>query len=245
MIVRIKVLLAKLLVNSITGFLLFLFFKGEILFHGLKINVNYKIIKKKIAAALFFKTYESSEIRFIEKYLNNYSGTIVELGASIGVMSSFVSKNNPEATIYAFEADERFIPIIEHNHKINAITNVIVTNAIIGVAGYEFTVGEDNTKGKIQKSNAINSKNVNLKDLLTKKNIETDFVLISDIEGAEYFVIFESEAEVFKNCNMMILELHDIEIDGNVITPEIMIAKIKSLGFTIVAQYAGNVVAKK
>jgi FkbM family methyltransferase len=245
MMLRIKILITKLLVNNITGFFLFLFFKGEILFHGLKINVNHKIIKKKIAAALFFKTYESSEIRFIEKYLKNYSGTVIELGASIGVMSSVISKNNPNATILAFEADSRFIPIIQNNHKINNISNANAFNEIIGVHGYEFSVGEDNTKGKIQKTDNLNTNNVNLVDIVTSKNIDNDFVLVSDIEGAEYFVLFESNAAVFKNCNLMIMELHDIEIDGNLITPEIMIDKIKELGFTIVEQYAGNVVASK
>lgn len=245
MILRLKVFLAKWLVNSFTGLFLYLFFKGEIPFHGLKINVKHKIIKKKIAAALFFKTYESSEIRFIQKYLENYSGTVIELGASIGVMSSVISKNNPNATIFAFEADSRFIPIIQNNHKINNISNVSAFNEIIGVNGYEFSVGEDNTKGKIQKTNNLNSKNVNLIDIITSKNIDKDFVLISDIEGAEYFVLFESNNEAFKNCQMMIMELHDIEIDGKLITPEIMIDKITALGFTIVEQYAGNVVAKK
>ncbi|SEP54762.1 FkbM family methyltransferase [Flavobacterium urocaniciphilum] len=245
MLLRIKILISKLLVNNITGFLLFLFYKGTITFHGLKININYKIIRKKIAAALFFKTYESSEIRFIEKYLNNYSGTIIELGSSIGVMSSFISKNNPNSKILAFEADSRFIPIIQNNHKINNITNVSAFNEIIGVNGYEFFIGEDNTKGKIQKSNQNNSKNVNLNDILDRYKIDDDFVLISDIEGAEYFVLLNSDESVFKNCSMIIIELHDIEIDGNLITPETMIAKMKAFGFTIVDQYAGNIVAKK
>ena len=240
-----KVLIAKLVVNNFTGFFLYLFFNGKIPFHNLVIQINNKIIKKKIAAALFFKTYETSEIRFIHKYLKDYQGIIIELGASIGVMSSYVAKNNPNATILAFEADERFIPIIQNNHKINNISNANAFNEIIGVNGYEFSVGEDNTKGKIQKTDNLNTKNVNLIDILISKNIDEDFVLISDIEGAEYFVLFESNAAVFKNCNMMIMELHDIEIDGKLIHPEMMISKIKELGFTIVAQYAGNVVAKK
>ncbi len=241
----IKVLIAKLIVNNFTGYFLYLFFNGKIPFHNLVIEINHTIIKKKIAAALFFKTYETSEIRFIHKYLKNYEGTIIELGASIGVMSSVVSKNNQNATILAFEADERFIPIIQNNHKINNISNVSAFNEIIGVSGYEFTIGEDNTKGKIQKSSTVNNSNVNLIDILKSKNIDSDFVLISDIEGAEYFVLFESNAAVFENCSLMIMELHDIEIDGKLITPEIMISKIKDLGFTIVGQYAGNVVAKK
>lgn len=240
-----KVLIAKLVVNNFTGFFLYLFFNGKIPFHNLVIQINNKIIKKKIAAALFFKTYETSEIRFIHKYLKDYQGIIIELGASIGVMSSYVAKNNPNATILAFEADERFIPIIQNNHKINNITNVTAFNEIIGVSGYEFSIGEDNTKGKIQKTNKVSTSNVNLNTILKSKNIDSDFVLISDIEGAEYFVLFESNPAVFKNCCLMIMELHDIEIDGKLIHPEMMISKIKALGFTIVAQYAGNIVAKK
>lgn len=241
----IKVLIAKLLVNNFTGYFLYLYFNGKIPFHNLVIQINNNIIKKKIAAALFFKTYETSEIRFIHKYLKNYRGTIIELGASIGVMSSYVAKNNPNAKILAFEADERFLPIIQNNHKINNITNVTAFNEIIGVSGYEFSIGEDNTKGKIQKTNKVSTSNVNLNAILESKKIDADFVLISDIEGAEYFVLFESNPAVFKNCSLLIMELHDIEINGKLIQPELMISKIKALGFAIIAQYAGNIVAKK
>lgn len=244
MLLKIKAVLAKILVNNITGFVLAKFYSNNIPFHNLKIDLSNKIIKKKIAASLFFKTYESAEIRFISKYLQNYQGTIVEFGASIGVVSTTLAKANPNAKLISFEADSRFISIIENNFKLNGIKNGFVYNEIIGAQGYEFSPGEDNTMGKISKSTSNSTELSSFSNILMKYSIDNEFVLICDIEGAEYFVLNE-DVNNFNNCPLLIMELHPIEIDNNLITVEDLKSKIEILGYKILEQYGSNIVAKK
>lgn len=244
LIVKIKVFVAKLLVNNFVGTLLSSFYSNKIPFRNLIIDISEPIIKKRIASALFFKTYESSEIRYVSKYIHNYQGTIIELGGSIGVMSSFAAKSNPLARVLSFEADKRFIPIIENNYTINNIENAQCFFEIIGSEGYEFMVGDDNTMGKITKTDSpVGEEMSSLSSLLVDHKVE-DYILISDIEGAEYFLLQEKE-EVFERCSLIIMEMHTTDIGDKIIIPEDLIQKVRKLGYTIVEQYGPNIVAKR
>lgn len=242
MLLKIKALIAKFLVNDFSGSILGLVYSNVLPFYNLKIDITHSVIKRRIAASLFFKTYESAEIRFISKYLQNYEGTIVEFGASIGVVTSTLAKSNPKAQVLSFEADSRFIPIIEQNFKINGILNARVYNEIIGAQGYEFIPGEDNTRGKITKTNLSSTQLASLNDLMNKYAFPDAFVLVCDIEGAEYFVLSELN---FPNCPLLIMELHPIEIEGTLITVSDLKNKILKLGYEIIDEYGSNIVAKK
>lgn len=69
MILVLKKYIAKVIVNNFIGSIISLFYQNKIKFNNLIIDISNKVIKKKIAASLFFKTYESAEVRFISKYL--------------------------------------------------------------------------------------------------------------------------------------------------------------------------------
>lgn len=241
---KIKALIAKILVNNITGSIISKLYSNKIPFHKLLIDISNPIIRRKIAASLFFKTYESAEIRFISKYLQNYKGIIIEFGASIGVVSSTLAKANPNAKLVSFEADSRFIDIIENNFKINAINNASVFNEIIGATGYEFIPGKDNTMGKISKSTTNSVKLSSFSEILINYSIENEFVLVCDIEGAEFFVL-NDDVNNFKKCSMLIMELHPIEIEGELISVEDLKVRINKLGYSIKEQYGSNIVAIK
>ena len=243
MLLQIKLFVAKILVNDFTGKLISILFSNKIPFHNLIIEVSNPVIRKRIAASLYFKTYESAEVRFISKYLKAYEGTIVELGSSIGVVSSTLAKANPKASLFSFEADNRFIPIIENNFKINNISNANCFNEIIGASGYEFVPGEDNTMGKISKTDSTSNKMSSLSQLIEKYNF-SEFVLVSDIEGAEYFVLNE-EKTVFDTIPLLIIELHPIEIENQLISVEDLKNRIQILGYEILEQYGSNIVAKR
>lgn len=243
MLLKIKLIIARILVNDFTGKLVAILFSNKIPFHNLRIDISNSVIRKRIAASLYFKTYESAEVRFISKYLNNFEGTIVEFGSSIGVVSSTLAKANPKASLFSFEADKRFIPIIENNFKINNITNAKCFNEIIGADGFEFVPGEDNTMGKISKTTSSSTNMSSLSELKKKYNF-SEFVLVSDIEGAEYFVLNE-DVTVFNAIPLLIIELHPIEIDGKLISVEDLKTRITTLGYEILEQYGSNIVAKR
>lgn len=243
MLLQIKLIIAKILVNDFTGKLISIVFSNKIPFHNLIIDISNPVIRKRIAASLYFETYESAEVRFISKYLKNYEGTIVEFGSSIGVVSSTLAKANPKATLFSFEADKRFIPIIENNFQINNITNAKCFHEIIGADGFEFIPGEDNTMGKISKTVSSHTAMSSLSEIIKKYNF-SEFILVSDIEGAEYFVLHEEEA-VFENIPLIIIELHPIEIEGKLISVDDLKTRIATLGYEILEQYGSNIVAKR
>lgn len=239
-----KVLIAKIISNKITGKFISYLFNGKIPFHGLRIDVSSPYVNKKAASALYFKFYESSEIRFVQKYLNGYQGTVIELGGSVGVVSTFVAKRNPDAKIFTFEADERFVPLIKKNYQLNNIENAQAFQGVVGENGYEFQIGDSNVTGFISRTVNSDSKSsdfFHLHDFITQNNI-SDYVLISDIEGAEYFLLKQNN---FNGCKMMIIELHDIDIGGKKITIKDHLEQIKEKGFEILDVHGGNIVAKR
>ena len=243
MLLQIKLIIARILVNDFTGKLIALLFSNKIPFHNLVIDISNPVIRRRIASSLYFKTYESAEVRFISKYLKNYEGTIVEFGSSIGVVSSTLAKANPKANLFSFEADNRFIPIIENNFKINNIKNAKCFNEIIGASGYEFIPGEENTMVIFSKTNSVATNLSSLSQIIAKYHF-SEFILVSDIEGAEYFVLNEDES-IFRNIPLLIIELHPIEIEGKLITVEDLKSRIETLGYEILEQYGSNVVAKR
>lgn len=115
--------------------------------------------------------------------------------------------------MFSFKPDKRFIPIIENNFKINYINNANSFNEIIGALGYEFIPCEDNTIGKISKTDTQSNRKRSLSQLIKKYKF-SEFVLVSDIEGAECFVLNENES-VFNIISLLIIELHLIDIETN------------------------------
>ena len=239
-----KAFVAKILSNKFTGNIISSIYNGKIPFHGLRIDISSPFVNKKAASALYFNLYESSEIRFVQKYLNEFQGTIIELGGSVGVVSTFVAKKNPGASVFSFEADERFVPLIQKNYQLNNIENAQASHAVVGDEGYEFNIGDSNVTGSISRSNNSDSRSsdfFHLQEFVTQNNI-ADYLLISDIEGAEYFLLKQNN---FEGCGMMIIELHDIEIDGSMVKISDHLEKIKEKGFEILDIHGGNVVAKR
>ncbi|MGB5981060.1 MAG: FkbM family methyltransferase [Nonlabens sp.] len=239
----IKIFIAKILSNSTTGRLISLLLKGRIPFHGLRIDVSSPYINKVAASALYFKFYESAEIRFVKKYLKDYSGDIIELGGSIGVLSTLIAKQNPNSRVLSFEADKRFIPLMEKNYEINEVKNASAFHGVIGAPGYEFKVGSSNVTGGIVKSARGDSATENFLDLpqIVANHKISNYVLISDIEGAEYFLFKQND---LRDCKMLIIELHKIKIDGKLFTIEDHVRVIENLGFKIIDRFAGNIVFK-
>lgn len=241
---NLKLIIAKILVNKTSGKIISFLCSGKIRFNGLLIDINSKEINKKVAAALWFKTYESSEIRFVAKYISGRETTILELGGSIGVMSTYVAKLNPKARVVSIEADDRFIPVINNNYRLNGISNAVCFNEIIGAEGYKFVIGDSNTTGAIVPAVGNGDPTMSLEKILVKYDINHSYVLICDIEGAEYFILQEDDS-IFLNCELLIIELHYIVIDNNDISIDDMIKNIEMKGFYVKERHGGNIVAQK
>jgi FkbM family methyltransferase len=213
---------------------------------GLKINNSSKL-RKAIKSQFFFGFYESCELRFINKYLMPHEN-VVELGSSIGVISSFVSLKKSPKKLVLVEANSDLIDEIKGNLKLNNVPKYTLINKGLGDGlnnSLWFIAGASNTTGKVSeewKAGAIRIDCVELHHLVSENNLD-DFVLICDIEGAEVFVL--RNAENLRNCKMLIIELHTTYVDGRRVSVNDLEQAIWERGFRLIDKYGPIIVAEK
>lgn len=225
--IRIKQIVATLIANNFTGFLISKIWKSVRINGGVRIKISSKYISNTIKAYLFWGMYESAENRSIQKFLKtNYP--VIELGASLGVITCLIHKYNPPVHI-ALEANPFMIPLIKENLIFNKLTEPNIINKAISYSGkstVKFRLSQDNTGSSISAVSEINDsttiidvETTTLSEIVTTNHIEK-YILISDIEGAEC-LIFENDFELIRDeCIMMIIELHESELFGKKCTIE-------------------------
>lgn len=236
---KINSLIGSLLVNDFTGKLIKLLFK-TINRNGITIDLMDSTVKPRIAASIFFNTYESAEIRFIKKYIS--AGLpVLELGSSLGVVGCIAAKNNLNKVV-GIEANQNLKNYCSQLIANNRISNYSVYNyALFKEKGIvPFNIGENNTIGKIGgdgNNSVVNLKALTFNEILDLYSFNDEYLLISDIEGAEaFFIFFNSD---LSHCRLIIIELHDFEYDGIFYSIAEMISGIETKGFSLSEQH-GN-----
>jgi len=219
---------------------------NKIRISGVLVGTYYSEVSNYIKACLFWGLYEKQEARFIQKYLT-HDLPVVELGASIGVISSITAKKVNPKTVYSIEANPILIPIIENNLKLNQLVNFKVYNLAIGnEQEVYFTPGSDNTVGRISDTKDSNSVLVPCQPLshLIRLLSLDKFNLVCDIEGSEVNFLFQ-DSDSLACCEWMIIELHDTEFERRIITVKMLMERILKLGFIIIDSHGPVVVAKR
>lgn len=161
-------------------------------------------------ASLYANSYEGRELQQVLNYITD-DDVVLELGASIGGVSTVTLKNKKVKRYVCIEANPRLIGVIKRNHHVNnlkaEIHNVIATNEL-DKEYYNFYIRENFLASSMSDETAytqsVSVKSVYFPSLL--KEISPTFI-ICDIEGAEF--------DLFKgvdlaSVNYMSIELHYI-----------------------------------
>ncbi|MEW6088391.1 MAG: FkbM family methyltransferase [bacterium] len=231
---KIKIFIARMLTISLIGKILSYFYNDKIPFRGMVFNTSIPEISPATKAELFWKIYESAEIRFIQKYLPE-SFDVIELGSSIGVVSSLIRKrlykNACLICVEAHPALSRHIPV---NLNLNRLYhNVECLNMAINYNKKSnnnvfFTPGHLSTTGRLTcgnpQHNSIMVKAVTLFELKSAYHIN-DFVLIADIEGEEVYII-RQDREALRDCQHIFFELHNTTYAGVPVSVDDMLKEL-------------------
>jgi FkbM family methyltransferase len=198
-----------------------------------------------LAASLFWRSYESAEIRFVRTYLNT-TVDVVELGSSIGGVSCEIAKNLSKGRkLVCVEANPSVIPLLKRNLLFNAPKAEvrIVHGAICYEAkdAVDFCVDDNFLCSHVSTGHQSSQKvpAVSLGDLLEREEI-LSYSCVCDIEGAEA-QLFALDAEAFRNCCSLVIELHQATFNNELYTPKAIISLIEAkTSLRLSAQY-GNV----
>lgn len=237
---NVKSFLLYFLLNQYVGKALKFFKIRWNLFGG---KFDYSSVSDKDAAKIFWGAWESAEIRFSKRFA--LSKTIVELGSSVGVTLGVLSNIRKQTKFICVEA------ALENFEKLNTLKTllpasneyILVNKAIaydVDRVNFEFTSvtgSKINEKGNDLR-NYVDA--ITLSDVLKENQIESEYTLITDIEGAEEAVFFKDEAAL-KKCVLIIAELENTSSH----TIDEQISKLQDIGFSLIERYGSVVVMSR
>lgn len=136
----------------------------------------------------------------------NEEPTIIDCGSNIGLSIIFFKKYYPKSKIIGFEPDQEIFKVLKLNINNSGFHDVkLINSAVWNKNSYINFVSEGSDSGKIDynRKSKIKVKTERLKDYLKES---VDFLKV-DIEGAEYDVIKDCEAEL-NNVKNLFIEYH-------------------------------------
>ncbi|MBB4198054.1 FkbM family methyltransferase [Rhodoblastus sphagnicola] len=159
---------------------------------GVMLEIPLNIMSDKFHSDLMNGTYEDKELSPIRKNLRP-DDTVLELGAAVGFISTWVAKMLPQGRVVTYEANPNMIPVAANNHKRNNV-NVVLNHALVTSSDSEtmdffvdktffwdsgiYARAHDN--GSVREKISVRSEN------FSKILREVDpSILIIDIEGGE------------------------------------------------------------
>jgi len=164
---------------------------GQILeIEGVRIPYDPSVITPKIKRSIEKGRYERDEVTGTPKFINS-DDRVIELGAGIGFISSFISTRLGVHNVMCVEADPNLCKFIRRVHDENQISDAEVRNVVAlnddGVAGtIKFYVREHFWSSSLDPEDgyekAVDVPAVRLSDLIKDFAANT---LIVDIEGGE------------------------------------------------------------
>lgn len=238
-----KTLVRKILISDVIGNLI-RFVTSTVRANDLKFSISSRHIRGKIISLIFFKKYEKEEVQMIRKYMRN-DLPIIDLGSSLGIVATNAAKVSNQSII-CVEANVHLTDVICENLANNGIdeNRFLVINAAIcdleqANKPIYFSSRGSNELGKIcekESKNAVRVETLLLSDLVEQKD---NYILISDIEGAEAAFLF-SDSDCLDSCQQLFIELHAIQWKGVQYEVQDLTERIESLGFTEVEKRGMN-----
>jgi len=216
---RARLALARVLCSVPAGRVTRVVLRDRVRHHGLIFDTHDEAFVPSVVAAMVWGVHESDEARMIRRHLAGHS-TVVELGASLGVTGAHaLSVMRRDGRYLGVEANPALIDVLRStldDHR--AGRSVEVVNAAISdgsSASVSLVVGARPQNSHLASEPGGSGTTVDvpaavLAKLLADHGVDGDYALISDIEGAERFFLFD-EASGLGRCTTLVIELHDNE----------------------------------
>ena len=196
---------------------------------------------KVVLGQLDAGSYEAREARFIQTYLP-VGATVLELGASLGVVSSIILGRKPVRLI-SYEAvgplGDIARQVVAHNHPAATWELVHCAIAAEGIDEVSFDWSPEYTQGGTVADESAKSlirvPAESLARVIARHRLPSSAWLVMDIEGMEW-ALARHQAEALRHFDGIIVECHDIKEDNRGIPHAEVLAEILKAGFTVVAR---------
>lgn len=215
------------------------------------VQLPYRSIPKASLLELKRGTYENVERDLIQKYLPT-GAFVIELGASIGVISCHILEKTPVRLI-SFEAVEKWAKIARETVNLNfkKVVPFEVVECAIGAIGQSqviFNTSSDcNLGGHVSPTTtdlSIIVPAISMLDLNRTYNVPLGAWLIMDIEGMEWDIA-RNQPAALNRYQGIIVECHKTTDGKTPISPREIIAEFIKNGFKLIeeADHGTHIVA--
>jgi FkbM family methyltransferase len=202
--------------------------RGQARIDGIRLPLSPAIISPSMEWTLAKGRYEWGEARVIQP-----GDAVLELGAGIGFVSSYIRRNTGAGRIVCVEANPDLVPYIEKVHRLNGIENTVVLNGVAQVevrsANVPFYCRKDFWASSMEATSpyerCVEVPSLNFATLLATHKPN---VLIMDIEGGE-LALFSADA--LPHVQAIVLEVHRDAYGENGLTE--LFGKAQRLGFNL------------
>jgi len=215
-------------------------FKGNPRLFGVEVPLQLvpsKVILRQLDAC----SYEAKEARFIRAFLPA-GAQVLELGASLGVISSIILSRKP-ARLVSYEAVDDLAAIarqvVAHNHPGAPWELVHCAVADDGVSEVSFDWSVEYTQGGSVARDGdparLRVPAASLTAVIKRHRLPEGAWLVMDIEGMEWGIA-RRQADALRHFAGVIVECHDVEDDGIRVPYRVVGAELAKVGFDIVAR---------
>lgn len=195
---------------------------------GIRIPISYylSIAERK---SLYGGSYEKSELQIIKSQLHS-NDIVMEIGAGIGLISSYCAKRIGSERVFAYEANPRMEDHIRKTYQVNCISPTLEMCLIGRQTGQQtFYIAEYFwSSSVIQRSPKAEAIQVAVKSFNQEVRRINPTFLIIDIEGGEYDLVQHAD---FYNVQKIAIELHERVIGHDKV--EFVKEKIAQAGFQV------------
>lgn len=195
---------------------------------GVKIYINRRF-SSKMQRQLRSGWYEIPELEVVKTQLCR-NDTVMEIGAGLGLISSYCAKHIGSERVFAYEANPALELYICNTYKLNNVSPQLEI-CLVGKQTGESTFYVENhfwTSSTIQQSRKAKAIRVPVKSFNQEVQKLNPSFLIIDIEGGEYEL---SQYGDFYNVQKILVEVHEAVIGRDKV--EAFKSKLAQLGFQL------------
>ena len=225
-------------------------FDGVIPSAGVRVDTNNPLVSDRSRAQLLFGLYEGAEQRLARRHLLP-AATVVELGTSIGFLSSVAGRATQASRIIGVEANSGLLDLARENVVRNCVD--VDVEIVHGAITYNHALGEQvefsstglHTASRMTPGGitSFTAPATTLGHVLKQHDVAS-YTLLADVEGAEADV-FLRDGEALQDCRQALIELHSTTANGR----DLSVADVRSLaaeaGFRITHSYGPVVVLSR
>jgi FkbM family methyltransferase len=212
----------------------------------------YKLIRKKYMILTLKNKYrlklrvDSTDLQaftnvwLIEEYKKNGfqildKDTIIDIGAHIGLFSTYASQFCKSGKIISFEPIKENYDLLIENIRANNLTNVHCFNKAVSDQRKILRIYLSNDQAAhsslVESSRSIEVESVSLKEIMDSNNVSVCDFLKLDCEGAEYEILNALPDEYFNRIMKIVMEYHFFETKSHFL--EKLKGRLKTLHYNV------------